>query len=142
VNGDIVVTYAKQDKDAEDDVSGPGNGFVDVYDTSGHLLRRFAQHGALNSPWGAALAPQGFGPASGALLIGNFGNGRINAYDPVSAKFLGALRANGERVRIPGLWALEFGNGVTGSTRNLLFTAGPGGEKHGLFGKLEFRSQN
>ncbi len=75
-------------------------------------------------------------------MIGNFGNGRINAYDPVSAKFLGALWANGERVRIPGLWALEFGNGVIGSTRNLLFTAGPGGEKHGLFGKLEFRSQN
>jgi uncharacterized protein (TIGR03118 family) len=142
VNGDIVVTYAKQDEDAEDDVSGPGNGFVDVYDTGGHLLRRFAQHGALNSPWGVALAPQGFGPASGAVLIGNFGNGRINAYDPVSAKFLGALYANGERVRIPGLWALEFGNGVTGSTRSLLFTAGPGGEKHGLFGKLEFRSRN
>jgi uncharacterized protein (TIGR03118 family) len=136
VNGDIVVTYAKQDADAHDDVPGAGNGFVDVYDTSGNLLRRFAQHGALNSPWGIALAPQGFGPASGALLIGNFGNGRINAYDPVSAKFLGALWSRGTRVRIPGLWALEFGNGVIGTPQTLLFTAGPAHEAHGLFGEL------
>ena len=142
VNGDIVITYAKQDEDAEDDVAGPGNGFVDVYDTSGHLLRRFAQRGALNSPWGIALAPHGFGPASGALLIGNFGNGRIEAYDPVSGKRLGALWGNGSRVRIPGLWALNFGNGVIGTPQSLLFTAGPADEAHGLFGKLTFPSAN
>jgi uncharacterized protein (TIGR03118 family) len=136
VKGDIVVTYAKQDADAEDDTAGPGNGFVDVFDKRGHLLRRLAQHGALNSPWGIALAPKGFGPAGGALLIGNFGNGRINAYNPASGKRLGALWAHGERVRIPGLWALKFGNGVIGTPNSLLFTAGPAHESHGLFGKL------
>ena len=83
MTGGIVVTYAKQDADAEDEVAGPGKGFVDVYDTGGTLLRRFASRGALNAPWGVAPAPQGFGAASGALLIGNFGDGRINAYDPV-----------------------------------------------------------
>jgi len=143
VNGDIVVTYAKQDADAEDDVAGPGKGFVDVYDTAGNLLRRFAAHGPLNSPWGVALAPQGFGKASGALLIGNFGNGRINAYDPVSARFLGALRdVHGRRLAIDGLWALEFGNGVIGTPQTLLFTAGPDGEAHGLFGALTPRGHD
>jgi uncharacterized protein (TIGR03118 family) len=137
INGDIVVTYAKQDAKAEDDVAGPGHGFVDVYDTSGTLLRRFAARGPLNSPWGVALAPQGFGKASGALLIGNFGNGRINAYDPVTAKFIGALRnGHGRRIAIDGLWSLQFGNGVIGTPQSLLFTAGPEGESHGLFGQL------
>ena len=137
VNGDVVVTYAKQDEDAEDDVAGVGNGFVDVYDTDGNLLRRFARRGPLNSPWGIALAPQGFGRASGALLIGNFGDGRIHAYDPVSGKLLGALRdKRGKRISIDGLWALEFGNGVIGTRETLLFTAGPEEEEHGLFGEL------
>ena len=137
VNGGIVVTYAKQDADAEDEVAGPGKGFVDVYDTSGTLLRRFASRGALNAPWGIAPAPQGFGAASGALLIGNFGDGRINAYDPVSGRFLGALRGDhGRPIAIDGLWALEFGNGVIGTTQSLLFTAGPVEESHGLFGEL------
>jgi uncharacterized protein (TIGR03118 family) len=137
VRGHIFVTYAKQDAHATDDVPGHGNGFVDVYNTRGRLLRRFAMHGPLNSPWGMALAPQGFGRASGALLIGNFGNGRINAYDPVSAKFLGALRGkHGRRLAIDGLWALEFGNGVIGTPQTLLFTAGPAKEAHGLFGEL------
>jgi uncharacterized protein (TIGR03118 family) len=137
VNGGIVVTYAKQDANAEDEVAGAGKGFVDVYDTAGGLLRRFAARGPLNAPWGIALAPQGFGRASGALLIGNFGDGRINAYDPVSAKFLGALRdEHGRRIAIDGLWALEFGNGVIGTSQTLLFTAGPGEEMHGLFGAL------
>jgi uncharacterized protein (TIGR03118 family) len=140
INGGIVVTYAKQDADAHDDMAGPGNGFVDVYDTSGALLRRFAARGPLNSPWGVAMAPQGFGKASGALLIGNFGDGRINAYDPVDAKFLGALRdRRGRRIAIDGLWALQFGNGVIGTSQSLLFTAGPGGEAHGLFGELTTR---
>jgi uncharacterized protein (TIGR03118 family) len=137
VNGNIVVTYARQDADAEDDVAGAGNGFVDVYDTGGGLLRRFAARGPLNSPWGIALAPQGFGKASGALLIGNFGDGRINAYDPVTARSLGALRGDhGRRLVIDGLWALAFGNGVIGTPQTLLFTAGPDHEAHGLFGEL------
>jgi uncharacterized protein (TIGR03118 family) len=137
VNGDIVVTYAKQDADAHDDVAGRGNGFVDVYDTGGTLLRHFAAHGPLNSPWGIALAPQGFGDASGALLIGNFGDGRIDAYDPVSGKLIGPLRGeHGRRLAIDGLWALQFGNGVIGTQHTLLFTAGPAGESHGLFGEI------
>ena len=78
-----------------------------------------------------------FGRASGALLIGNFGDGRINAYDPVGGRFLGALRGeHGRRIAIDGLWALEFGNGVIGTTQTLLFTAGPAEESHGLFGEL------
>jgi uncharacterized protein (TIGR03118 family) len=138
VNGDIVVTYAKQDSDAEDDLAGRGNGFVDVYDTDGNLLRRFAKRGPLNSPWGIAQAPQGFGRASGALLIGNFGDGRIDAYDPVSGKLLGALRGkHGKRLAIDGLWALKFGNGMIGTQHTLLFTAGPADEAHGLFGELK-----
>ena len=137
VNGGIVVAYAQQDADAEDEVAGPGKGFVDIYDTGGSLLRRFAARGPLNAPWGIALATQGFGRASGALLIGNFGDGRINAYDPVSAKFLGALRdEHGRRLAIDGLWALEFGNGVIGTPQTLLFTAGPDEETHGLFGAV------
>jgi uncharacterized protein (TIGR03118 family) len=137
VNGDIVVTYAKQDENAEDDVSGQGNGFVDVYDTDGNLLRHFARRDHLNSPWGIALAPQGFGRVSGALLIGNFGNGHINAFDPVSGDFLGTLRSrHGNRLEIDGLWALKFGNGVIGNRQTLLFTAGPDDESHGLFGEL------
>jgi uncharacterized protein (TIGR03118 family) len=138
--GGIVVTYAKQDADAEDDVAGRGNGFVDVFGTDGTLLRRFAARGPLNSPWGVAQAPQGFGAASGALLIGNFGDGRINAYDPVSGRFLGALRSShGRRIDIDGLWALEFGNGVIGTPQTLLFTAGPDDEAHGLFGTVTAR---
>lgn len=137
VGGQIVVTYAKQDAAAHDDMPGRGHGFVDVYDTGGTLLRRFAAHGALDSPWGVATAPQGFGRASGALLIGNFGDGRIDAYDPVSARFLGALRnGHGRRIAIDGLWALQFGNGVIGTPQSLLFTAGPAHEAHGLFGEL------
>jgi uncharacterized protein (TIGR03118 family) len=137
VGGNIVVTYAEQDAAAEDEVAGPGNGFVDLYDTDGNLLSRVASRGALNAPWGVALAPEGFGRASGALLIGNFGDGRINAYQPASGKFLGALRyKHGRRIAIDGLWALEFGNGVIGTPQTLLFTAGPDDESHGLFGEL------
>jgi uncharacterized protein (TIGR03118 family) len=137
VNGSIIVTYAKQDANAEDDVAGAGLGFVDAYSTSGVLLRRFAARGTLNAPWGIALAPFGFGGASGALLIGNFGDGRINAYDPVGGRFLGQLRGMRHKpITIDGLWALEFGNGVIGTQQTLLFTAGPNAESDGLFGEL------
>jgi uncharacterized protein (TIGR03118 family) len=137
VSGHVVVTYAKQDADAEDDVPGAHRGFVDVFDKRGDLLRRFASRGPLNSPWGVVKAPKGFGPAGGALLIGNFGNGRINAYAPKSGEFLGALENKmGKKLRIDGLWALKFGNGVIGSPQTLLFTAGPDDESHGLFGHV------
>jgi uncharacterized protein (TIGR03118 family) len=136
----VVVTYAKQDEDAEDDVAGPGLGLVDVYDTQGNLLRRFARGRPLNAPWGIALAPKDFGRASGDLLIGNFGDGRINAFDVRHGRFDGALRdEHGRKLAIDGLWALKFGNGVIGNTNTLLFTAGPDDESHGLFGAITHR---
>jgi uncharacterized protein (TIGR03118 family) len=95
--------------------------------------------GPLNAPWGIALAPKHFGRASGDLLIGNFGDGRINAFQPHSGHFKGALRAHGRKLKIDGLWALEFGNGVIGNRNTLLFTAGPDDESHGLFGALTAR---
>jgi uncharacterized protein (TIGR03118 family) len=136
VDGDLWVTYAKQDAEKMDDVAAPGNGFVDVFDTDGHLLRRFAQHGALNSPWGLARAPYGFGQFSGDILVGNQGDGRINAFD-THGNFMGALRRpDGQAVRIDRLWALEFGGGAQSSPEQLFFTAGPNDENNGLFGVI------
>jgi uncharacterized protein (TIGR03118 family) len=136
IGDQVVVTYAKQDANAQLDVPGAGNGFVDVYSSSGQLLKRLAAHGTLNSPWGVAQAPQSFGAAAGALLIGNFGDGRITAYS-ADGRVLGQL-ADGHRhaLSIPGLWALKFGNGVIGTPDTLLFTAGPSQGQHGLFGEL------
>jgi uncharacterized protein (TIGR03118 family) len=137
----VFVTYAKQDADAHDDVAGQGLGFVDVYDTSGNLLGRVAQHGQLNSPWGLALAPSSFGPFAGDLLVGNFGNGHINAYAELGNghfEHRAALRdASGKFLTIDGLWALQFGKGGNnGPAGTLFFTAGPDGESHGLFGQI------
>ena len=139
IGGSIYVTYAKQDADAEDDVAGAGNGFVDVYDTNGTLQKRFASQGTLNSPWAVVLAPSSFGAFSNALLVGNFGDGRINGFNASSGAFLGQLAGtNGMPIAIEGLWALVFGNGATaGSTNTLFFTAGPDEEQHGLFGSLQ-----
>jgi uncharacterized protein (TIGR03118 family) len=134
------VTYAKQDADAEDDVAGPGNGYVDVFDTSGHLLRRLISQGRLNSPWGLVVAPSGFGTFSHDLLVGNFGDGAINAYDPRTGAFQGRLtNRDGNPIAIDGLWALRFGNGVIGTPHTLLFTAGIAHEDHGLFGAIVVR---
>ncbi|HVP37681.1 MAG TPA: TIGR03118 family protein [Candidatus Saccharimonadales bacterium] len=138
IGGQLYVTYALQDGAKHDDASGAGHGFVDVYDTDGNLVRRVVSQGALNSPWGLALAPGDFGQFSNELLVGNFGDGDIDAYDPVSGIFMGALRdPDGNVVSIEGLWGLDFGNGAAaGPTNSLYFTAGPGGEKHGLFGSI------
>lgn len=148
IDGTIYVTYALQDEDKEDDVAGPGNGFVDAYDTSGNLIRRVASAGELNSPWGLALAPANFGRFSGDLLVGNFGDGRIHAFDPAQLTTAGEFEAvgllhsaGGRPVQIDGLWALQFGHGTTatsanGLTTTLFFTAGPADEEHGLFGSL------
>ena len=148
IDGTIYVTYALQDEDQEDDVAGPGNGYVDAYDTSGNLIRRVASAGELNSPWGLALAPDDFGRFSGDLLVGNFGNGRIHAFDPAQLTLAGEFEAigllhsaSGKPIAIDGLWALQFGHGTTagsanGLTNTLFFTAGPAGEDHGLFGSL------
>ena len=142
IGGSIFVTYAKQDAAAEDDVAGRGLGFVDMYDTQGTLLERVATRGALNAPWGLAMAPSDFGSRSGDLLVGNFGDGKTHAYDlSTSPPTLdGTVRdANGDPIVIDGLWALEFGNGSpnNGPTNTLFFTAGPADETHGLFGTIE-----
>ena len=140
IAGRLVVAYAQQDADAEDEVAGAGLGFVDVFDTSGHLLRRLVSQGALNAPWGLAVAPRHFGPFSGDLLVGNFGDGAINAYDPRTGAFRGTLQnKDGNQIRVNGLWALRFGNGVIGTPQTLLFTAGIGDEDHGLFGEIVVR---
>jgi uncharacterized protein (TIGR03118 family) len=138
INGNLVVTYAVQDKDAEDDVAGMGHGIVDVYDLHGMLLQRFAQHGQLNSPWGVTLAPTSFGDLAGALLIGNFGNGHINAFNPVTGEFIDKLRNDhGQAIAIDGLWTVMFGNGGSGGrTDTLYFTAGPNEEADGIFGSI------
>jgi len=138
VNGQIYVTYAKQDDDKEDDVPGAGNGYVDIFQPNGTFVRRFASKGQLNSPWGIVQAPESFGKFGGAILIGNFGDGHINAFDATSGAFLGQLnRPGGGAVAIPGLWGLAFGNDAgAGSSDALYFTAGPNDEVNGLFGKL------
>ena len=91
INGLIYVTYAKQDAAKHDDVAGPGNGFVNVFDTSGNFVNRLISQGELNSPWGLALNSGGFGSFNGELFIGNFGDGKINVYDPTTGAFLGAM---------------------------------------------------
>lgn len=137
----IFVSFAKQDAAAEDEVAGQGLGFVDVFDTGGNLVERVAQRGLLNAPWGLAVAPADFGRFSGDLLVGNFGDGKINAFEQQSNgrfEFRGQLRkASGLPIAIDGLWALEFGNGANaGPTNTLFFTAGPEDETHGLFGRI------
>ncbi|HEX3147260.1 MAG TPA: TIGR03118 family protein [Gemmataceae bacterium] len=138
INGKLYVTYAKQGARAEDDAAGPGRGFIDVFEMNGHLAQRLVTRGDLNSPWGMVLAPASFGNFGGALLVGNFGDGHIHAYDPTSGKELGTLGANPMHpLVIEGLWGLAFGNGATaGDASALYFTAGPDDEAHGLFGKV------
>jgi uncharacterized protein (TIGR03118 family) len=138
LDGKLYVTYARQDAAAHDDVAGPANGYVDVYTTDGVLLRRLATRGRLNSPWGLAIAPSSFGQFAGDLLVGNFGDGRINVVDPNAGGFLGQLRdANNRAITIDGLWGLIVGNGGSGGdTDKVYFSAGPNDESDGLFGSL------
>jgi uncharacterized protein (TIGR03118 family) len=142
IGGNLYVTFAKRNGAKHDDVAGPGNGFVDVFDTSGNLIRRLIARGSLNSPWGLALAPANFGQFSNDLLVGNFGDGHINAFDPDTGAFLGQLRdQNGNSITIDGLWSLQFGNdAVAGPSNELFFTAGIDGEAHGLFGDIQSES--
>jgi uncharacterized protein (TIGR03118 family) len=139
LNGNIYVTYAKQDANKVDDVAGKGLGFVNVFDANGHLIRRVASHGKLNAPWGMAIAPAGFGRFSNRLLVGNFGDGAINAYDVATGEFLDQLRGpDGKRLMIDGLWGLSFGNGLLNQPTDVLFfAAGPDDENHGLYGRIE-----
>jgi uncharacterized protein (TIGR03118 family) len=139
INGDIYVTYAKQDADKVDDVKGKGFGYVNVFDSNGNLIRRFASKGKLNAPWGLAMAPSRFGKFSNRLLVGNFGDGTINAFDVATGKAVGTLqKSQGKNLTIDGLWGLSFGNGVRDQpTDTLFFTAGPNDEAHGLYGFIE-----
>lgn len=141
IGGKLYVTFALQKlPDKHDDQSGDGNGYVDVFDTDGNFVRRFATKGTLNSPWGLALAPEEFGKFSRHLLVGNFGNGRINAFDVASGEFDAQLiDPEHNPLAINGLWALQFGNGAPngGSRHKLFFTAGIGDESHGLFGYIK-----
>ncbi len=148
IGGWLFVTFAKQlGPDNEDDEAGPGNGFVDIFRPDGRLARRFASHGPLNSPWGLAVAPHHFGRFRNALLVGNFGDGTINAYNLRNGDFLGQLTdPTGAPIAIEGLWALEFGRDADvdgdddddghGPNSALYFTAGPGDETHGLLGVI------
>ena len=137
IMGKLYVSFAKQDATLHDDVAGPGNGFVDVFGRNGKFIRRLITRGALNSPWGMALAPASFGQFAGDLLVGNFGDGHINVYNPTSGLRLGQLRgSNGQPIVIDGLWGLMFGNGNAAGNNQLLFSAGPDGESHGLLGKI------
>jgi len=138
INGNLYVTYAKQDADKEDDVPGPGDGFVDIFDTQGQLLERFISRGELNAPWGVAWAPfEGFGEFNNALFVGNFGDGTVNAFDFDSGEFLGKVNdANGNPITIDGLWGLQFGLTFQGKLNTLYFMAGIDDEEHGLFGTL------
>jgi uncharacterized protein (TIGR03118 family) len=134
----VYVTYALQDDTKHDDVAGLGHGFVDVYNLDGSGGTRLVSQGNLDSPWGVALAPKSFGAVAGDVLVGNFGNGRINVYNPVSGTFLSQLKdPDGEPISIDGLWALKVGNGgAGGDSQTVYFTAGLDHETHGLFGSL------
>ena len=139
-NGMIFVTFAKQDAEAGDEVDGAHLGYVDAFATDGTWIARVATRGALNAPWGMAWAPDNFGRFSGDLLVGNLGNGHINAYRLTSGGWMfdGALRnSHGRAISIDGLWGVAFGNGGSaGPTNSLYFAAGPGDESHGLFGSV------
>jgi uncharacterized protein (TIGR03118 family) len=136
IGGRLYVTFAKQEgPDNEDDQPGDGNGFVDIFNADGTLVRRFASQGRLNSPWAVALAPAGFGSVAGDILIGNFGDGQIGAYDATTGEFQGFLGDNaGNAIAIDGLWGLTFGTGANAG--KLYFAAGPVDETHGLVGTL------
>jgi uncharacterized protein (TIGR03118 family) len=132
----VYVAYAKQ-SGGTDEVDGPGLGRLDVFTMHGDLIRRATDHSSLNAPWGLAIAPTGFGPFAGDLLVGNFGDGRIHVFNPAGLAERGTLRRpNGRPVTIDGLWALLPGNGTEAGMDQVIFTAGPADESHGLLGTL------
>ena len=127
----LFVTYAMQDEEAEDDVPGPGAGFINIFDLQGNFIRRFASEGTLNAPWGLARPERKFGKFGNALFAGNFGDGRINVFDFTTGAFLGQLEdADDQPLAFEGLWGLAF------SGKSLFFTAGIADEEHGLFGVI------
>ncbi|MCM2564674.1 TIGR03118 family protein [Janthinobacterium kumbetense] len=137
----IYVAYAMRQASGDDEQAGAGLGIVNVYDTGGKLIKRLVSGGALNAPWGMALAPADFGAASNMLLIGNFGDGKINAYDLATGEARGALRkVDGTPLVIDGLWGIAFGNGLNSQPVNTLFyAAGPHDETHGQYGRIDLK---
>jgi uncharacterized protein (TIGR03118 family) len=142
IGSKLFVTYAKQDAAAHDNIDGAGLGFVDVFDTAGNLMQRFASAGPLNAPWGIAQAPGTFGSFSGDVLIGNFGDGTINAFDPASGQFVGTVKmSNGAAFVQQGLWGIAFGNGLDNQPVNtLFFAAGPNSEADGVYGRIDVKT--
>jgi uncharacterized protein (TIGR03118 family) len=138
LGGLLYVTYALQDSAGHDEVDGAGNGFVSVFDLNGNFVRRLTSNGALNAPWGLAIAPAGFEGFGGDLLVGNFGDGTINVYSLATGMWVDVLRGfGGDPLSIDGLWGLTFGNGGSGGNLNsLYFTAGLNDEADGLFGSI------
>jgi len=158
IGGNLFVTYAKVSDEPGDEETGPGLGFVDVYYPNGRLIKRFASGGKLNAPWGVASAPKTFWADQKwdgeeedngkiiekkhdpkvVILIGNFGDGHINAYDQ-DGDFMGQLRSNGKTIEIEGLWSISFApaTATTIDPNWLFFAAGPGDEEHGLFGYIK-----
>jgi uncharacterized protein (TIGR03118 family) len=138
VGGNLVVTFAKTEEGSEDEQHGPGLGFVAIFSPSGRLLQRLEHGDFLNAPWGVTLAPGDFSVFGHRILIGNFGDGKINAFNAITGRFEGTLLdANDHPLQVDGLWALSFGNNAgAGSALELYFTAGPNDEKNGLFGKI------
>jgi uncharacterized protein (TIGR03118 family) len=134
----LYVTFAQQDDMKHDDVAGVGHGFVDVFNLNGKEIAQIGAGGKLDSPWGLAIAPASFGKLAGDLLVGDFGDGRINIFDQNADQSLGQLKGpNGKPITIDGLWSLTPGNGGSaGNPNTIYFTAGPNDEQNGLFGSL------
>lgn len=139
INSTIFVSYAMQNAAKHDDVPGAGLGVIDVFSTSGQFIQRFATGGALNAPWGMARSPRDFGPFNDAILVGNFGDGMIHAFDPNSGALIGTLQhADGTAIVEPGLWGISFGNGLNDQpTHTLFFAAGPNDEADGVYGRID-----
>ncbi|MBJ7311459.1 TIGR03118 family protein [Rugamonas sp. CCM 8940] len=137
----VYVAYALRAASGDDETIGAGAGVVDVFDTGGTLIRQLVVGGALNAPWGLAMAPANFGSFSNMLLVANFGDGKINAYDPLTGAAKGALsKADGSAIVVDGLRGIAFGNGLNSQPGNtLFFTAGPTDEKHGQYGRIDMQ---
>lgn len=136
-SGLLYISYAKQSIDKQNDVKGLGNGYVDIFYSNGTFDKRLVSGGLLNSPWGMAIAPADYGTLSGDMLVGNFGDGHINIYNPSNGTYIGTVGNNGTALQIDDLWALTFGtNNGAGADNQLFFTAGSSAESQGIFGEL------
>ncbi|MBS1716567.1 MAG: TIGR03118 family protein [Armatimonadetes bacterium] len=134
--GALYVTFALRASNG-DNVNGAGLGYLDKFDLNGNFISRLVSQGPLNSAWGMAMAPGNFGEFSNDLLVGNFGDGMINAFDSNTGAFKGSITTQSGTFSEPGLWGLQFGNGITGSTNTLYFAAGVNDEANGLYGRLD-----